>query len=86
MANPFRRYRIMAQEAGPTKAELAERIDEVQDLLEEALDPELTREELVSKVKEIQSVASGEAEEDEADLESDEGSDLDDDGCNDEDD
>jgi hypothetical protein len=86
MANPLRRYRIMAQEAGPTKAELAERIDEVQDLLEEALDPELTREELVSKVKEIQSVASGEAEEDEADLESDEGSDLDDDGCNDEDD
>jgi hypothetical protein len=48
--------------------------------------PELTREELVSKVKEIQSVAGGEAEEDETDLESDEESDLDDDGCNDEDD
>jgi hypothetical protein len=47
----------MAQEAGPTKAELADRIDDIEDLLEEALDPELTREELVSKVKEIQSVA-----------------------------
>ena len=75
----------MAQEAGPTKAELAERIDDIEDLLEEALDPELTREELVSKVKEIQTVASGEAEEDETDLESDEESDLDD-GCDDEDD
>jgi hypothetical protein len=85
-ANPFGRYRIMAQEAGPTKAELAERIDDIEDLLEEALDPELSREELVSKVKEIQNVASGEAEEDEADLESDEDSDIDDDGCDVEDD
>ena len=76
----------MAQEAGPTKVELAERIDDIEDLLEEALDPELTREELVSKVKEIQSVASGEADEDETDLESDVGSGLDDGGCNDEDD
>jgi hypothetical protein len=81
MANPLRRYHIMAQEAGPTKAELADRIDDIEDLLEEALDPELTREELVSKVKEIQTVASGEAEEDEADLESDGESDIDDDGC-----
>jgi hypothetical protein len=86
MANPFRRYRIMAQESGPTKAELADRIDDIEDLLEEALDPELTREELVSKVREIQTVASGEAEDDETDLESDEKSDLDDDGCDDEDD
>ena len=53
----------MAQEAGPTKAELADRIDDIEDLLEEALDPEPTREELVSKVKEIQTVASGEDEE-----------------------
>jgi hypothetical protein len=41
IANPYtRRYRIMAQEAGPTKAELTERIDDIEDLLEEALDPE----------------------------------------------
>jgi hypothetical protein len=85
MANPFRRYRIMAQEAGPTKADLADRIDDIEDLLEEALDPELSREELVSKVKEIQTVASGEAEEDETELEDDEDSDIDDDGCDDED-
>jgi hypothetical protein len=68
LANPFRRYRIMAQEAGSTKAELADRIDDIEDLLEEALDPELSREELVSKVKEIQTVARGEAEEDETEL------------------
>jgi hypothetical protein len=86
LANPFRRYGIMAQETGPTKAELTERIDDIEDLLEEALDPELTREELVSKVKEIQSMASGEAEQDETDLESDEDSDIDDDGCDVEDD
>jgi len=47
----------MAGETGPTKAELADRIDDIEDLLEEALDPELTREELVSNVKEIQTVA-----------------------------
>ena len=76
----------MAGETGPTKAELADRIDDIEDLLEEVLDPELTREELVSKVKEIQTVASGEAEEDETDLESDEDSDIDDDGCDVEDD
>jgi hypothetical protein len=29
----------MAQEAGPTKADLANRIDDIEDLLEEALDP-----------------------------------------------
>lgn len=71
----------MAQETGPTKAELAERIDDIEGLLEEALDPELSREELVSKVKEIQTVASGEAEEDETELEDDEESDLDDGEC-----
>ena len=86
MANPFRRYRIMAQETGPTKAELAERIDDIEDLLTEALDPELSREELVSKVKEIQDVVTGEAEEeDETCLEEDDDSDLDSDDEADED-
>lgn len=60
--NPLRRRRIMSQTAGPTKAELADTLDEVSELLEDALDPELTREELVAKVKEIADVASGEAE------------------------
>jgi hypothetical protein len=39
MTNPLRRYGIMAQETGPTKAELAERIDDIEDLLERPLIP-----------------------------------------------
>jgi seryl-tRNA synthetase len=38
-------------------------ITEVSDLVDEALDPELTREELVSKVKEIQEALPEEEEE-----------------------
>lgn len=53
----------MAQTASPTKAELTGTLDELTELLEEALDPELTREELVDKVKEAADLASGEAEE-----------------------
>jgi hypothetical protein len=56
--NPLRRKIAMA-ETGPTKAELSETLDQIEDLLEDALDPELTREELVAKVKEIADVASG---------------------------
>jgi len=55
---------------GMTKSELAETLDQLADGLEEALDPELTREELVSKVKELAEVASGEGE-DEEELEED---------------
>ena len=46
-------------------------LDEITDLVEDALDPELSREELVAKVKEIAAVASGESEEDEGDLDDD---------------
>jgi hypothetical protein len=51
---------------------LSDTLDEITDLLDEALDPELSREELVAKVKEIAAVASGEAEEeDEEELDDD---------------
>ena len=53
----------MARETGPTKAELSDTLSQVADLAEEALDPELTREDLVSKVKELADLASGEGEE-----------------------
>ncbi len=43
-----------------TKAQLEAVLDQVADLVEEALDPELTREELVAKVKEIESLVSDE--------------------------
>jgi|GEM_PF-2472439 len=41
-----------------TKAQLARNLDQVAELVDEALDPELTREELVAKVKEISEVVN----------------------------
>lgn len=46
-----------------TKSEMAETLDQLADGLEEALDPELTREELVAKVKELSDVATGDSDE-----------------------
>jgi hypothetical protein len=46
-----------------TKSEMTETLDQLSEGLEEALDPELTREELVAKVKELADVASGESPE-----------------------
>jgi hypothetical protein len=43
-----------------TKQEMAETLDQASDLVDEALDPELTREELVGKVKELSDLISGE--------------------------
>ncbi|HEX3748064.1 MAG TPA: hypothetical protein VHW09_29235 [Bryobacteraceae bacterium] len=59
----------MARETGPTKAELTDTLSEIADLAEEALDPELSREEVVAKVKELADIASGNGddEEEEAD-------------------
>ena len=65
LENPRRRVYAMPRQTGPTKAALADRLEEVTDLAEEALDPELSREELVAKIKELADVASGEAEEEE---------------------
>ncbi len=52
------------------KVELTETLEQLADGLDEALDPELTREELVSKIKELSDLASGEEAND---LEDDEG-------------
>ena len=49
----------------PAKAELEDTLEQVADLVDDALDPELTREELVSKVKEISGLVTGEEEENE---------------------
>jgi hypothetical protein len=55
----------MARSVNPTAGELSETLSEIADLAEEALDPELTREELVAKIKELADLASGETEEEE---------------------
>lgn len=51
------------RETGPTKAELTDTLSDIADLAEAALDPELSREEVVAKVKEMADLASGEGEE-----------------------
>ncbi|MGA9210778.1 MAG: hypothetical protein WB347_23520 [Terriglobales bacterium] len=43
-----------------TKNEMVETLDQAADLVDEALDPELSREELVGKVKELSDLISGE--------------------------
>jgi len=58
LQNPMKRKHKM------TKSELSETLDELADGLEEALDPGLTREELVAKVKELSDIATGDADED----------------------
>jgi hypothetical protein len=46
--------------------DLNENLESISDLADEALDPELSREELVAKVKEIADLASAEEEEEES--------------------
>ena len=55
---------------GPTKADLTDKLQQIEDLAKEALDPELTREELVVKLKEIADVASGEGDDEGDELDS----------------
>jgi len=52
----------MANGNGPTKAELSDILSDIADLAEDALDPGLTREEVIDKVKTLADLASGEGE------------------------
>jgi len=61
----------MPNTQGPTKSELQDTLEEVCDLLDEALDPELSREDVIAKVKEAYNLASGEGDQDEEDGEED---------------
>lgn len=67
--------------AGPTKAELQETLDQVASIVEDMLDPTLTRKEVVEKAQELDSLINGDDSDDE-----DEDSDEDADGEADEDD
>lgn len=59
------------RDTGPTKGELTDTLSDIADLAEAALDPELSREEVVAKVKEMADLASGEGEEEEEEEEGD---------------
>ena len=57
----------MANGTSTTKTELNDTLDELADLLDEALDPALTREQVIEKVQEAYELAAGEGEEEEED-------------------
>lgn len=77
LTNPRSRREFMAAE---TKGELSDKMDELEGLIDEALDAELSREEVIQKIKEMRDVVEGEEDEaeddscaeDEDDLNSDE--------------
>jgi hypothetical protein len=58
-----------------TKSELQDQVEQVEDLLEEALDAELSREEVIGKLKEMKDVIEEPEEEEEEDETEDEGED-----------
>lgn len=61
--------------AAEIKGELGDKMDELESLIDEALDAELSREEVIQKIKEMRDVVEGEDDscaEDEVDLDSDE--------------
>lgn len=47
--------------AAETKGELGDKMDELESLIDEALDAELSREEVIQKIKEMRDVVEGEA-------------------------
>ena len=55
-----------------SKVELSDTLDELADLLDEALDPVLSREQVIEKVQEAYELAAGEVEEEEEEEEEDE--------------
>jgi hypothetical protein len=74
ITNPEKRRNLMAN--GATKADLQDTIDQIGDIVVDALDPTLTREDVVAKLQEIDELINGE----------DDDSDDDDDDDNDDDD
>lgn len=75
LLNP-RRTMASKSSKGPTKADLNDTLDQVQNMLDDALDPELSREELVAKVKDAYNLVAGDdADDQDEDDDSDDDSD-----------
>jgi hypothetical protein len=64
---------------GPTKADLEAALDQVADTLDEALDPRLSREEVVEKLAELRDQIAPDDDDDEDDSDSDSDTDDEDD-------
>ena len=56
---------------GETKSELNDRLDEISDLIDAALDAELSREEVIGKIKEMRDVVESEEEDEDLDADDD---------------
>jgi hypothetical protein len=77
ITNPKNRRQDMAK--GPTRAELADTLDQVGDMITDALDPALTREEVVEKLQEIDEMLNGDDVDDTDDSDADDDADDSDD-------
>lgn len=62
ITNPKNRRQAMPK--GPSKTELEDTLDQVGDMITDALDPALTREEVVEKLQEIDDMLNGDDEDD----------------------
>ena len=56
---------------GESKAEMADKLDAISDLIDEALDSELSREEVIGKIKEMRDVVESEEEDEDLDADDD---------------
>jgi hypothetical protein len=76
ITNPAKRKPTMAQN-GVTKGDLQDTLDQVGDMIVNALDPSLTREDVIQKLQEMDDLVNG--DDDEIDVDDDDDSDDDDD-------
>ncbi len=79
-SNPQRKKKTMAASNTATKSDLQDQIDQISDMVADALDPVLSREEVVQRLQDIDEVINGDDDDDDSD---DDGSDDDDDDDND---
>jgi len=66
--NPDKRGWIPPMQETMSKAELVDALDEVEEILDDALDPKLTREEVVGKLEEAYELVAGEDESEDQDV------------------
>ena len=58
-----RRFRTMARDSGPSKADLQDQLDEINDILSDAYDPESSREDMASAIGQALDTLNGDEEE-----------------------
>jgi len=69
IVNPHRRSSQIMAQSSPSKADLQDLIDQASDIVNDALDPALTREAVVEKLQDLDSLLNGDEEADEEEAE-----------------